>query len=565
MAEVGQPLENKTLWFGAGVPEKSRHVERFNRINVASEDLSLIIAKSLTNAGVEKRYSLGASVFFLPEALHADDKTDLPTILAKAKEKGIQVVVYSGGINWRGGKFIREEETIRSGEGLRRKGLIALSQDISSERFQDLSPESKKEETYISALNFLAETGKSVVITLDPELRMGSINASFLRADAIAKKTILEQIRASGAEALMVNWSDGGFKDIQIQLDGFIQIVEDIRHAVQHGLISAEDAIRIAKNGIRSDDEYTALSSVLENVKVKKEMSESKSLLEDKINHKKQHLRGTVFSNGFEALEYFQQYKDFDTINGASPALASELAHPFTSTDRNRFKRTYLRNLANNLVKLVGANESNPIVDGILHNVLPTQTIDQSGDALVIFRLLEIGRGNMPRADLESNETSIRIARHMIARSLGDGVDVTVGDTSGVVVNAASPEIGTPTISNLIHGQKSLYLETRDNPDAPSIHSEIKRALPEIERLIAAHKLGLITQNIDHDPVIHRYIPVHLIEEEIDHPNGSKLHKPRKLDWVQYEQLMRESEIVQDETVNNKKRLLDLVQPLFER
>lgn len=565
MAEVQQSPETKTLWFGAGASEKPRYVERFNRINVASEDLSLIIAKNLTNAGVEKRYRLGASVFYLPEELHADDQTDLATILTRAKEKGIQVVVYCGGINWRGGKYIRDEETMRSGEGLRRKGLIALSQDISSERFQSLSPESKKEEVQKSALNFLAETGKSVVITLDPELRTGSINAPFLRADAIAKKTILEKIHASGAEALMVNWSDGGFKDIQIQLDGFIQIVEDVRYAVQHGLITTDDAIRIAKNGITNDEDYNQLSSALENVKLKKELSTARSLLEVSRNHKKQHLRQSVFSNGFEAIEYFKQYKDIDNIKGASPALASELAHPFSSTEGNRFRRTFLRNLANDLVKLVGTNESNPIIDAILHNMLPTQTIEQTGDALVIFRLLEIGRGKLHSSDLQTNETAILIARHLINKSVGDGVDVTFGDTSGMVVNAASPDIGVPTISNLIHGAKSLYIETRDSPQAPAIHIEIKRAIPEVERLVAAQKLGLITQGIDHEPITHRYIPVHLIEEEISHPNGSKLHKPRMLDRERYAQLLEDSKNVQGDTLSSKNRLLDLVQPLFER
>ncbi|MEK9143453.1 MAG: hypothetical protein AAB481_02395 [Patescibacteria group bacterium] len=564
MSEVVENNRNKMLWFGAGAPEIAPHVERFHRVNVASEDLSMGIAKSLTSGGVEKRYRMGASVFFLPEELHADDSTDLQTILSKAKEKGIQVVVYSGGINWRGGKYIHEKEMITSGEGIKRKGLIALSQDISSEQFQNLSPESKKEEVQKSALNFLAETGKSVVITVDPEIRTGSINASFLRADAIAKKTILEQIRASGAEALVINWSDGGFKDIQIQLDGFIQIVEDIRSAVQQGFLSLDDAIRIAKDGITSQEEHANLVSVLKKVKVKKEMASARSLLENKKNRKKQHLRETVFLSGFEALQYFEQFNDIDNINGASPALASELAFPFSSTDSNRFKRTFLRNLSNQLVKIVGTNESNPIVDAILYNMLPTRSIDQTGDALVIFRLLELGRGKMPRPDINTNETSMLIARHLIDISLGSGVDVTLGDTSGSVVNAASPDIGTPTISNLIHGNKSLYLETRDNPQAPSIHMEVKRALSEVERLIAVQKLGLITQDIDHAPVIHRYIPVHLIEEDVHHSNTSKLHIPRKLDTERFNRIKQDKGLIVGSSKNKNDRLWSLAQPLFE-
>lgn len=547
------------VFFASAKPEAPPHVERFRRVNAASDQLTEVISRELDARGVEKRYALGASVFFLPESLDLPEDADLATVLTSAREHGAEVVVYNGGINWRGGKQLHETEFHSSGDEIRKSRLIAMSEDMSSDFFMDLSPDAKKSEVRRSALNFLAETGKSVVITVDPVLRIGEVNASDLRADAIARESIFREIRKHGNDALCVNWSDGGFKDIQIQFSGFISLAEDIRHAITGGKLSVPEILKFRSMSRLDQESRESLWQVLAAVHDEKVAAGERPAYPKGI-----HGRSVpdVFSGGIEALSYFSSQHGVDNIKGGSPAVPEELAFPFRSTDENPVKRTFLRQTANRLVKFFGKHESNQLLRAIVYGALPKNTLDQVGNITVLSRLLELGRGQMTRSDLNPDEASAMIARNLIADAMGDAVDLTLGDTSGDVVDTARDTIGTPTLSRLIHGETALYVETRDNPGAPARHLEVKRALPELERLIAAHKLGLISDSPWSDGPVPRYLPVHLVEDEKSHPNGSKLHVPKSFDREKYNRLVTASGQSGSDD-REIQRLIRLASPIF--
>ena len=527
--------------------------EKFVRGTNASGELSALLKEELGRQ-VNKRYLQGASVFFLPEILgfertEEDGGPSLEAVLQKVRENNLEVAVYIGGINWRGGEHLHGTEIIGSkGKPIRKMGIVGLSKELSSDLSHDITiPAVKKEEEKPSALNYFVDAGKAVVITIDPEYQENKIIASSLRSDAIARQTITNHLRNYDIKDIeVVNWSDGGYKDIQIQFAGYIAIVDDIRYALQNGITNRQSLENMERALHNDNDEKTkegaknALTGLLLKVRNLKNNIKSENYTPPEKAHIKQHLREPVFFSGYQALNYFESLRDVDTIRGGAPAIPSELAFPFKSTDKSPLIRGPLRNLANYLLELFGTHESNQILDAVLYGKLPKSTVDQQGNTLVIFRLLELGRGKMTMEkgkEVPVNEIACRLTQKVIELVRQGGRDITLGDTSGSVVNSASETIGAPVLSQLINGKKALYLETRDlsEPGYPSLHIEIKNALGEVESFAAAAKLGLITDNTDTDPN-KRYIPVKLSEVG-RHPNGSVLHEARKIDYAGWDKL----------------------------
>lgn len=513
--------------------------EKFTRSEIASAQVSAHIKDELKAAGVNDRYVQEASVFFLPEVLNLPSDASMDQILEKAKEMNIEVVIYTGGINWRGGEHIHQTELLNPNQKLK-KSLWEMSGELSAELSHEITiPESKKEEEKPSALNFLVDAGKAVVITIDPKYETGKVVASSLRSDAIARRTLLREIHNSDVEAKLVNWSDGGFKDIQIEFAGYIAIADDLKYAFEQNLADRNflDDLRNKLTLERSDPDahaaaYSGLTNLLMKVRNRREGISTLGDFSPEHAHIKQHLKNPVFKTGYEALSYFEALRDTDDIRGGAPSIPEELALPFRSTNKNPLVRGPLRDIANQLVKYAGENEANPLVDVLLHKLMPQNSVMAQGNDLLLFRLLELGRGKMGGEDLDTNSELCILASLCIQGARGDGLDVTLGDTSGDVVNTASKENATPTLSRIVNGRKSLYIETRDDTSLPSIHVEIKRGLRQVEQVIDAQKLGLITEEADSESSA-RYRPSTL-ETSGQHKNTSMLHVTRALNKEKY-------------------------------
>ncbi len=544
------------------VPLESKSGERFTRCEHASSELSSRIVENLKQAGVHERYYQEASVFFLPEVLGLESGASLDQVLERAKELNQEVVVYSGGINWRGGKHIHPTEILKPEHELG-SSLASFSKELSSDLSHDITiPGSKKAEELPSALNFFADSHKAVVITIDPFYREAEVPASSLRSDAIAKKTSLNAVKNAGIDVEIVNWSDGGFKDMQIQFAGYIAIVEDLRWGMENGILMYEDYVSLEKTfETESTDSKAenAFANMLLKIRQVKGNIQSLDYTPPSKANVKQHLRAPVFLSGYEALSYFESLKDIDDIRGGAPSIPQELAFPFKSTDTNPVIRGPVRVMANEFVGLFGKKESNKILDAVLYNAMPKSTIDQQGNVLVLLRLLELGRGIKGREDMDPNEMLCKLTQSAVSTTRGTGLDITLGDTSGDVVNTASETNGTPVLSQLVNGKKALYIETRDTNEIgkPSIHIEVKRALPAIETIAAADKLGLITDEVD-DVVEQRYTPVTLEVSEL-HPNGSVLHRARKLDHGRWLQINEKRHDLSEK----ERKLLDKASKLF--
>ena len=562
MANYEAPLETQEE-IRTILPEINNS-EKLKLSDVASRELTEKIVGKMEAVGMNERYHQGASVFFRPEILNLGENASLEQILVRAKELNLQVEVYSGGINWRGGKYIHPTELLESEERLMQR-ITRFSQELSSDLSHEITiPGVKKEEEEASALNFFAEADRAVVITIDPIYREKEVVASSLRSDAIAKQTALETIKSAGVKAEMVNWSDGGFKDIQIQFAGFIAIVQDLHFGIENGLITYQDYENLERKLSEDDnvDARNGFSGLLLRIRRVRGNIQSLDYTPNEKANIKQHLRTPVFLSGYEALRYFESLEDVDNIRGGSPSIPQELAFPFKSTHKIPLIRGPLRNLSNEFLELFAKRESNQILEGILYNVMPKNKIDQQGNLLVVFRLLELGRGIKSSEQINPNELVCKMTQHAIRGIKGIGRDITLGDTSGSVVNSASETNGTPFLSRLINGYKSLYIETRDTDDGieqPSIHIEIKRALTEIEKLAAAAKLGLITEEVEESPNRLRYVPVTLVETG-KHPNGSSLHEARKFDAERWKELSAN----QDKLTDEERHLLKLASSFFE-
>lgn len=489
--------------------------EKLRRSGVASSKMTRLAHRKQfegIRADDPEKYWVDTSVF-CPKEWDMDGAS-LDKIVERAKREGVEIAIYRGGINWRGGKVIRDAH---GSEKMKRRF------DGGLEKF---SPESKVFETKISVLNFLADAGKKVVVTIDPGLAEGKRPKSLLRAEWLAERAVMEKLSEEGVGFERICWSDGGFKDLQTQLAGLVAIVEDLQFAAGRDMVSMDRLAKMTRGELKD---------------LLKLIAQGKP---ERKRPKQYHLEEPVFVSGWEAVKYFETLKDVVTLRGGVPDGARELAHPIKSTDINKLKSDILRPMMNNLIILVGTNEANPIVQMIINGVFQVDTIKKSGDMMVVYRLLELGRGkSVEGSGIESETIECRVAQRLVRDVLGEGMDGVLADTSGEVVNSASPWAGAASISRFIWGEKkAVFVETNDQVGhimGDSQHRELKRlgTIANMEALVWMYKKGLFfgeTKGYGG----RRYEPVDL-GKSWKHKNGSTMHMPLQLDAKRWTKIKR--------------------------
>lgn len=176
--------------------------QKFIRTETASRGFSERLELVMESDGVLPESRLKASIYTREEIAAETAGLGTDALLKLANEKGWKVAIYNPGVAWTGDQWSKRE--VRDNPLFEKvKGKISRE-------------EKTEEESKSAALDFLAEGGFDLAVTLDPVEEKGFVSS--LRVDMLARR---EVIRKAGTtlgkgKLTIVSWSNGGYKEFQI-------------------------------------------------------------------------------------------------------------------------------------------------------------------------------------------------------------------------------------------------------------------------------------------------------------------------------------------------------------
>jgi len=464
--EMGQAFEEAFV----KKPEKVAPKEAFKKLEVAEADLSQAIKIEQDRDGIAKESRLKAGVYLRGELAAELGDLSFDQLMEKAKEKGLKVVFYGGGVAWTGDQWGGRE--VSDNPNWKPPSLLKLSAEVSAE---SLSKEKVEEGEKTAALDFLADAGMDICITLDPAESDGFVTS--LRADHLAKRTIYDKLLEAKAPSITkVDWSNSGIKEFQTMLAAFEAIAVDLAMAGE--ITDGFDAMGYLK-GMAEQSQI-----------------QEKTVRDDIPGEK-------VFHSGYEAAKYLEYFKklNMDIFMGGAPANHVELATPFKLTHENPI----LKHINKRGISLV---------DNLVHSLrmLAPNRLPNAQKHLTT-RIQEMARGKRA-ADLQLVEDLWRQTRKITRDLLGDVRILTLADTSGSVVTSDRQFVGDDL--RAMFGDKVIMVETHDWKPLPrrmdeesaktseeeqfrfdrdyskSQHGELKRhgVLPELRRIMDGIRAG---------------------------------------------------------------------------